>query len=163
MSIFSKIKGAKKAAAEHKAKAEEKKSEATPYRHIPTHAGIDAFSTTPRSWQAEDRQAIQTMHRDRLSRNYSSYSASPIVSSRRSVLPRNNSSFSGNGESSSMGASMYRGNRPDIKRSSSSMLGPDTSYEPRNSRVYHGKSPLSSSRTLVPSTGYYQRQMLTNS
>ena len=44
--IFAKIKGAKKAADDHKAKAEAQESKpaaaSAPYRHVPTHAATDA-------------------------------------------------------------------------------------------------------------------------
>lgn len=80
MSIFSKIKGANKAAKEHKKKtaepAEEVKNVPVPYRHIPTHAAIDALSGAPSSWREEDRSAIKAQHK------------------RRSMLPRNDSSIS---------------------------------------------------------------------
>ncbi|KAL8971202.1 MAG: hypothetical protein Q9197_003398 [Variospora fuerteventurae] len=82
MSIFSKIKGAKKAAEKHKqAKASEipveKKDAPVPYRHIPTHAAADALTGTPSSWREEDRAAIQHHHK------------------RRSMMNRNSSMISG--------------------------------------------------------------------
>ncbi|KAI4286483.1 MAG: hypothetical protein L6R35_004264 [Caloplaca aegaea] len=82
MSIFSKIKGAKKAAEKHKqAKASEipveKKDAPVPYRHIPTHAAADALTGTPSSWREEDRAAIQHHHK------------------RRSMMTRNSSMISG--------------------------------------------------------------------
>ena len=79
MSIFSKIRGAKKAAEQHKgAKSQEKaaEEEKVPYRHVPTHAAIDALSGAPSSWKAEDRSAIKAHHK------------------RRSALIRNSSSLS---------------------------------------------------------------------
>lgn len=82
MSIFSKIKGASKAAKEHKkAKAKEPaghgKDAPIPYRHIPTHAAIDALSGTPSSWREEDRTAIKAQHKRRsmMSRNDSGISS----------------------------------------------------------------------------------------
>ena len=81
MSIFSKIRGAKKAADKHKgAKAQnggiEKAEKAVPYRHVPTHAAIDALSGAPSSWKAEDRTAIKAQYKRRsaMSRNSSSLS-----------------------------------------------------------------------------------------
>lgn len=70
MSIFSKIKGAKKAANKHK---EEKARQSptmvrdapAPYRHIPTHAAVDALSGAPSSWKEEDRSAIKAQHKRR--------------------------------------------------------------------------------------------------
>ncbi|KAL8729615.1 MAG: hypothetical protein Q9181_004939 [Wetmoreana brouardii] len=82
MSIFTKIKGAKKAADKHKhAKASEipveKKDTPVPYRHIPTHAATDALTGAPSSWREEDRAAIKHQHK------------------RRSMMTRNSSALSG--------------------------------------------------------------------
>jgi hypothetical protein len=84
MSIFSKIKGAKKAAKEHK-NAEAQKTPAEnvdkpqPYKHIPTHAAADALSGAPFSFREEDRTAIRESHKRRsqhpLTRNSSAMSA----------------------------------------------------------------------------------------
>ncbi|KAL8659230.1 MAG: hypothetical protein Q9202_007225 [Teloschistes flavicans] len=84
MSIFSKIKGAKKAADKHKkAKSTEipveQKDVPIPYRHIPTHAAIDALTGAPASWREEDRAAIKYQHH------------------RRSMITRNNSAMSSGG------------------------------------------------------------------
>lgn len=84
MSIFSKIKGAKKAADKHKkAKSTEipveQKDVPVPYRHIPTHAAIDALTGAPASWREEDRAAIKYQHH------------------RRSMITRNNSAMSSGG------------------------------------------------------------------
>lgn len=134
MSIFSKIRGAKKAAEKHKgAKTQGKVAEekAAPYRHVPTHAAIDALSGAPSSWKAEDRSAIKAHHK------------------RRSALIRNSSNLS---------------TGPSMKRSSSyngSEWGLTPVLEPRKSHLGHpghsshlgyqadagspiGKSPLSS-------------------
>ncbi|KAL8852658.1 MAG: hypothetical protein Q9221_002418 [Calogaya cf. arnoldii] len=82
MSIFSKIKGAKKAADKHKhAKSTvvpvEIKDTPIPYRHIPTHAAVDALTGAPASWREEDRAAIKHQHK------------------RRSQMTRNSSTLSG--------------------------------------------------------------------
>lgn len=82
MSIFAKIKGAKKAAEKHKqAKASEvpaeRKDAPVPYRHVPTHAAVDALTGAPSSWREEDRAAIQHQHK------------------RRSMMTRNSSTLSG--------------------------------------------------------------------
>ena len=82
MSIFSKIKGAKKAADKHKqAKSTEVpveiKDTPVPYRHIPTHAAVDALTGAPASWREEDRVAIKHQHK------------------RRSMMTRNSSTLSG--------------------------------------------------------------------
>ncbi|KAL8996006.1 MAG: hypothetical protein Q9169_004387 [Polycauliona sp. 2 TL-2023] len=82
MSIFSKIKGAKKAADKHKhAKSSEVpveiKNTPVPYRHVPTHAAVDALTGAPASWREEDRAAIKHQHK------------------RRSMMTRNSSNLSG--------------------------------------------------------------------
>ncbi|OBW68330.1 MAG: DUF914-domain-containing protein [Aureobasidium pullulans] len=77
MSIISKLKGAKKAADDHKAKAEtqETKPAATaPYRHVPTHAATDAMTSSPGGWKAEE---IAYQNKARLSRIGSDYSTRP--------------------------------------------------------------------------------------
>ena len=81
MSIFSKIKGAKKAAEKHKAaKASEtpveKKDAPVPYKHVPTHAAVDALTGAPSSWREDDRAAIKHQHK------------------RRSMMTRNSSAIS---------------------------------------------------------------------
>lgn len=72
MSIFSKIKDAKQAAKEHKASVAvashapvETKETKIPYRHIPTHAAVDALSGAPSSWKEEDRSAIKAQNKRR--------------------------------------------------------------------------------------------------
>lgn len=72
MSIFSKIKDAKQAADRHNASEAvarnapvETKATTIPYRHIPTHAAVDAFSGAPSSWKEEDRSAIRAQNKRR--------------------------------------------------------------------------------------------------
>ncbi|KAI9746745.1 MAG: hypothetical protein M1818_000460 [Claussenomyces sp. TS43310] len=72
MSVFSKLKFAKKAATSHKAKEQqnndkEKESEQVPvpYKHVPTHAAFDALSGAPSSWKHDDRQLIKDQHKRR--------------------------------------------------------------------------------------------------
>ena len=81
MSIFSKIRGAKKAADQHKGVktqkgGDENTDKPIPYRHRPTHAAIDALSGAPSSWKAQDRTAIKAQYKRRsaMSRNGSSLS-----------------------------------------------------------------------------------------
>lgn len=82
MSIFSKVRGAKKAADKHKgAKAQNVETEkvdkpVVPYRHVPTHAAIDALSGAPSSWKAQDKTAIKAQYKRRsaMSRNSSNLS-----------------------------------------------------------------------------------------
>ena len=69
MSIFSRLKQSKKAAKEHKAKASQQitaeERPKQPYKHIPTHAAIDALSGAPSSWKHEDKPRILEQHRRR--------------------------------------------------------------------------------------------------
>lgn len=69
MSIFSSIRKSRQHVKEHNAKlAELKKHEedATPYRHVPTHAASDAFASAPPSWrEAADRPRIAEENRRR--------------------------------------------------------------------------------------------------
>lgn len=109
MSVFSKLRLSKKAAKEHKAKTAEKQKadqlaeEAVakvPYKHIPTHAAVDALSGAPSTWKAEDRPKIKDHHQRRsqmaISRTGSylstvSYAGSVAGPSNTPPLPRNSS------------------------------------------------------------------------
>ncbi|CAD0087256.1 unnamed protein product [Aureobasidium vineae] len=80
MSIISKLKGAKKAADDHKAKTDEQdtKPVATiPYKHVPTHAATDAMTSSPGGWKSEE---IAYQNKARLSRIGSDYSTRPSTS-----------------------------------------------------------------------------------
>ncbi|KEQ66860.1 uncharacterized protein M437DRAFT_39021 [Aureobasidium melanogenum CBS 110374] len=80
MSIISKLKGAKKAADDHKAKTEQEPKPATatvPYKHVPTHAATDAMTSSPGGWKAEE---IAYQNKARLSRIGSDYSTRPSTS-----------------------------------------------------------------------------------
>jgi hypothetical protein len=61
MSIFSKIKKARQAAAEHKkateVQAEEVEPLPAPYKHVPTHAAFDALVATPMIYSPEENRA----------------------------------------------------------------------------------------------------------
>lgn len=68
MSVFSKIKHSRKAAKEHKVKSAEKEADkpiTVPYKHIPTHAAIDALNGSPSSWKYEDLPKIKEHHKRR--------------------------------------------------------------------------------------------------
>ncbi|CAD0099237.1 unnamed protein product [Aureobasidium mustum] len=80
MSIISKLKGAKKAADDHKAKTEQEPKPTTataPYKHVPTHAATDAMTSSPGGWKAEE---IAYQNKARLSRIGSDYSTRPSTS-----------------------------------------------------------------------------------
>ncbi|OLN88095.1 hypothetical protein CCHL11_00501 [Colletotrichum chlorophyti] len=68
MSVFSLLKRSRQQAKEHSQKqAEKEKAEAAkvPYRHVPTHAAIDALSGAPSSFRNEDRSRIVEQNRRR--------------------------------------------------------------------------------------------------
>jgi hypothetical protein len=61
MSIFGKIRRSRQAAKEHKDKqagTQKAESERVPYRHVPTHAAIDAIHLAPTSWKKHDKLRI---------------------------------------------------------------------------------------------------------
>ncbi|TAQ87123.1 hypothetical protein B7494_g4519 [Chlorociboria aeruginascens] len=69
MSIFARIKLSRKAAKDHKGKAAEKENKGNAlveYKHVPTHAAIDALAGCPPSWRIEeDRLKIKEQHKRR--------------------------------------------------------------------------------------------------
>ncbi len=87
MSIFSRLKRSKKAAKMHKKIASEQISAENvpkpPYKHIPTHAYLDALSGCPSSWMHEDRIKIMEQRAERRSMK----STDPSLSSQRENLP----------------------------------------------------------------------------
>jgi hypothetical protein len=90
MSIFSSIRRSRQQAKEHSAKAAEQKQKETervPYKHVPTHAALDAISCAPPSWR-EDRPRILEENRRR--------SAMPMHTQHASMpsIPRVGSSLS---------------------------------------------------------------------
>lgn len=135
MSIFFKIRGAKKAADKHKgAKAQNVGTEkvdkpVVPYRHVPTHAAIDALSGAPSSWKAQDRSAIKAQHK------------------RRSAMSRNSSSLSTvtmTQQSNSYQGSDWTSNRLETRKSHYGYQG----YQTYQSDSSIGKSPLASNGNL---------------
>lgn len=134
MSIFSKIRGAKKAADEHKgAKAQSNGNDDThkpvPYRHLPTHAAIDALSGAPSSWKAQDKSAIKAQHKRRSAMSRNSSSLSTVTTMQRS------SSYQG---------SAWTSSRLETRKSHQGYQGYQN-YQP-DSGI--GRSPLASSGTL---------------
>ncbi|TVY48107.1 hypothetical protein LOCC1_G001166 [Lachnellula occidentalis] len=68
MSVFSKISLSRKAAKEHKAKVAEKEPDPdvkVPYKHVPTHAAVDALNGAPSTWRVDDRSKIKEHHKRR--------------------------------------------------------------------------------------------------
>ncbi|TEY41048.1 hypothetical protein BOTCAL_0405g00060 [Botryotinia calthae] len=87
MSFFSKIKRTKRTIEEKKAKltaegekhkkAEEEAAK-VPYKHVPTHAAVDALFGAPSTWKLEDRPKIIAHNKERsqrtISRSHSTFS-----------------------------------------------------------------------------------------
>ena len=141
MSIFSKIKGAKKAADQHK-EVKSQSSEAprkVAYKHVPTHAAIDALSGAPSSWKEEDRAAIRVQNRRRISRNNSDLSFATSIN----TSINRNASYN----SSDNPGSLASRPRMQTRRSHLGFQGYDgySSHRPNL-----GKSPLASNRTSYP-------------
>ncbi|KAI1498918.1 hypothetical protein F5X99DRAFT_300971 [Biscogniauxia marginata] len=68
MSVFSLIKRGRQQAKEHSAKQAEKTKEEPPketYRHVVSHAAIDALATAPSSWKHDDRPKIMEQNKRR--------------------------------------------------------------------------------------------------
>jgi hypothetical protein len=70
MSVFSKIMMSRKAAKEAKdhktvAKQKEEAVAKVPYKHVPTHAAVDALSGAPSTWKVDDRSKIKEHHKRR--------------------------------------------------------------------------------------------------
>lgn len=128
MSIFARIKGAKKAANKHKASIAKQSTDdaPAPYRHIPTHAAVDALSGAPSSWREEDRSAIKAQHK------------------RRSMMTRNDSGISNLKRNSSYNNSTY---------SNSTYHGSDLGSIPPMPirRSFVGASPLQLSSLAISS------------
>ncbi|CAL3968059.1 unnamed protein product [Diplocarpon coronariae] len=156
MSIFGKINRSRKAAKEHKASATKEKGpekvvQNPPYKHVPTHAAVDALSGAPSSWNQNDRPRIREQHKRRSEMNFSRRASSSNASAYNQVaagpsasippLPRNSSYSSFN--------------PPWFDRSSDLLTSDNKLGEPRQSRYkasggpsHHdsgiGRSPLAS-------------------
>lgn len=147
MSIFSKLSRAKKAAKNHK-EAQQAPAETVdkpmPYKHVVTHAAIDALSGAPSSWREADRLAIKATNEKRrsaLSRNSSGMST---------TLPRNSSY----GSTSNYGSTTnYSYSRPMPPRENRRSYGANGGYY-TNSGLTVGNptfspSPLASNGKLL--------------
>jgi len=150
MSIFSKLKNAKKAADQHKqvTKATEETNVVTPYKHVPTHAAIDALSGAPSSWQHSDRASIRYQNNKRrslmgMARNSSDLSNATSINT---VLNRNSSYNS---------AETFLSREPqprlEIRKSQLGLQAYENweesgSYRRGHRISRHGKSPLASTR-----------------
>ena len=175
MSIFSKMKNAKKAADQHKdTKAQtdapaQEQPKAAPYKHVPSHAMQDALAGVPSAFREQDRELIKEHNKRRsmMTRN-SSYMSTASAGNSIHNLPRNVSSrhsvdsFGTRLSSQPQGGSEIRltaQNVPpvprlatpnlDINRSRLSRQGPSESYF---NRQPVGKSPLASHGKPAPRT-----------
>lgn len=98
MSIFSKLSRAKKAAQKHKEVQShqvnpEVEDKPVPYKHVVTHAAIDALSGAPSSWREADRAAIKATNEKRKS------AMTPNSGTLSPTLPRASSYSSGSNHS----------------------------------------------------------------
>jgi len=160
MSIFSKLSQSRKAAKEHKSKLAEKDELAAKpikYRHVPTHAAVDALNNAPSTWKVTDRTKIKEQHARRsmiaLSRTASAKTTLSAMNGQSSSdaanpLPRIHS-YSGH---SSHSAAWF--DRPGGESSRPpSFLGEPANkrHKPTKTQSYHeagiGRSPLSNSAT----------------
>jgi hypothetical protein len=95
MSIFSRVKKAKKAAAEHKKAVEVQAGEVNPppppYKHVPTHAALDALAATPMMYSPEENRARIAAARKTYSERSASASVTTVSSAQRTYAhPRAN-------------------------------------------------------------------------
>ncbi|KAF2836743.1 hypothetical protein M501DRAFT_228786 [Patellaria atrata CBS 101060] len=144
MSIFSKIKGAKKAADEHKKTEPSDKPKPVPYKHIPTHAAQDALATAPASWNnAENKARIMAMNKRR--------STMSRANSEISIAPRPTHGLARNNSDLSITSVMHRAS---VYHAAPYSYNPHASTSRHHRRSYlnqqsaassmvHGNSPLS--------------------
>ena len=154
MSVFSKIKQGRKAAKDHKAKTEEENKENSepvkvPYKHVPTHAAVDALSGAPSSWKHEDRPKIKQHHQRRsqmtISRTQSTLSTVSFANSAAGPssvpeLPRTSSYNSYNPTWFDRGGDVYH--EPVVSRRQ--QKGRGHSYNDSGMGASIGPSPLAS-------------------
>lgn len=151
MSVFSKIMMSRKAAKEakeHKTVEKQKEEAAAkaPYKHIPTHAAVDALSGAPSTWKVDDRSKIKEHHKRRsqmvISRTGSSLSNVSYMNAAAGPssippLPRNSSYNSYNPTWFDRGGDVYYANETTQRR-----------QKPSRGHSYHdsgiGPSPLAS-------------------
>jgi hypothetical protein len=147
----------KKAAKAHKAKVAEKDKDGNdvpvkvPYKHVPTHAAVDALSGAPSSWKSEDRPKIKEHHKRRsqmaVSRTTSTLSTTSYLNSAAGPsagappLPRNSSYSSYNPTWFDRGGDVYYSHEPAAKRQKPSR---NHSYHDSGIGPSVGPSPLAS-------------------
>ncbi|SPQ23642.1 b567e559-36e9-4015-850b-c714c2234f7b [Thermothielavioides terrestris] len=97
MSVFSMIKKGRQAAKEHRAelaKKEKDEAQKPPYKHIPTHAAIDALSGGPAGWRENDRARILEQNRRRSAMTASGIGMSGVSTPMHAGMPRVHSALS---------------------------------------------------------------------
>ncbi|KAK4217831.1 hypothetical protein QBC37DRAFT_33561 [Rhypophila decipiens] len=97
MSVFGFMKKSRQAAKEHAAKqAEKEKAEQlkAPYKHVPSHAAIDALSGGPATWRDADRPKILEQNRRRSAMTASGMGMGGMMTPVHQGMPRVNSSLS---------------------------------------------------------------------
>jgi hypothetical protein len=97
MSVFSMIKRGRQAARDHNAKqAEAKKKEEgkVQYKHVPTHAAIDAMGSGPASSRESDRARILEQNRRRSAMTASGMNMSGVMTPVHYGMPRLSTSLS---------------------------------------------------------------------
>ena len=164
MSIFSKFRNAKKAAEKAKkaqAAKDHEVEQPVPYKHVPTHAAIDALSGAPSSWQLEDRDAIRVQNEKRRSQMIRNYSGLSTATSVNTAMNRN-SSFNSSDTYGTRDSASASASRPEMRRSHLGYQGYDPYHAEQQQQQPHpasyrhsrqmqmqvqvGKSPLASTR-----------------
>ncbi len=134
----------------------------TPYKHVPTHAAVDALSGAPSTWKVDDRSKIREHHKRRsqmvISRTGStlsnvSYMNAAAGPSSMPPLPRNSSYSSYNPTWFDRGGDVYYANEQKRKR-------------PSRNHSYHdsgiGPSPLASNLQSEGTSSSNSMQHITN-
>jgi hypothetical protein len=170
MSVFSKIMMSRKAAKEAKdhktvVKQKEEAVAKVPYKHVPTHAAVDALSGAPSTWKVDDRSKIKEHHKRRsqmvISRTGSSLSNVSYMNAAAGPssippLPRNSSYNSYNPTWFDRGGDVY--------------YASDTTHpkrqKPSRGHSYHdsgiGPSPLASNLQSEGTSSNNSLQQVTN-
>jgi hypothetical protein len=170
MSVFSKIMMSRKAAKEAKdhktvVKQKEEAVAKVPYKHVPTHAAVDALSGAPSTWKVDDRSKIKEHHKRRsqmvISRTGSSLSNVSYLNAAAGPssippLPRNSSYNSYNPTWFDRGGDVY--------------YASDTTHpkrqKPSRGHSYHdsgiGPSPLASNLQSEGTSSNNSLQQVTN-
>jgi len=134
----------------------------TPYKHVPTHAAVDALSGAPSTWKVDDRSKIREHHKRRsqmvISRTGSSLSNVSYMNaaagpSSMPPLPRNSSYSSYNPTWFDRGGDVYYANEQKRQR-------------PSRNHSYHdsgiGPSPLASNLQSEGTSSSNSMQHITN-